>query len=208
MPIGRIAVEPEPPFAHAFGEHEEEGREAEVRALLIDEGGVEHFGALLARPGDAHAVEQRVQDAEADIHAVDGHAGLHQPLHGDLDQRGERRVGEARGDDRGRDVGDVRQAVRVELSMVRPLIGALRGEFMAGSYRYRFRALSRFRWHGGLRVLAAMARALGLAPRGSCPVRPHRQSAMRARRPRALSRPVLCGTGSPCRHDAGHAAPR
>ena len=112
---GRIAVEPEPPFAHAFGEHEEEGREAEVRALLIDEGGVEHFGAGLARPGDAHAVEQRVQDAEADIHAVDGHAGLHQPLHGDLDQRGERRVGEAGGDDRGRDVGDVRQAVQVEL---------------------------------------------------------------------------------------------
>ena len=111
---GRIAVEPEPPFAHVLAQHDEEGREAELGALLVDEGSVEHFGAGLARPGDAHAVEQRVQDAEADIHAVDGHAGLHQALHGDLDQRGERRVGEARGDDRGRDVGHVRQAVRVE----------------------------------------------------------------------------------------------
>ena len=79
-------VEPEPPFAAAVREHDVERADAELGALLVDERGVEHLGAGLARPGDAHAVEQRVQDAEADIHAVDGHAGGDEPLHGDLDQ--------------------------------------------------------------------------------------------------------------------------
>jgi hypothetical protein len=54
-----------------------------------------------------------VQDAEADIHAVDGDASRDQPLHGGLDQGGERLIGDAGLDDRGRDVGDVWKAGRV-----------------------------------------------------------------------------------------------
>ena len=69
-----VAIEAEAPFAAAVRQHDVERAHAELGALLVDERGVEHLGAGLARPGDAHAVEQRMQDAEADIHAVDGDA--------------------------------------------------------------------------------------------------------------------------------------
>jgi hypothetical protein len=109
-----VAIEAEAPFAPSVRQHDVERGDAELGTLLVDERRVEHLGAGLARPGDAHAVEQRMQDAEADIHAVDGDARGDEALHGGLDQRGERRVGEARGDDRGRDVGRVRQIGGVE----------------------------------------------------------------------------------------------
>lgn len=96
---GGILVEAEPPFAAAVGEHDVERADAEIGAVLVDERRVAHLGAGLARPGDAHAVEQRVQDAEADIHAVDGHARGDEPLHGHLDEARERRIGDAGGDD-------------------------------------------------------------------------------------------------------------
>ena len=90
-----VVVEAEAPFAAAVREHDVERGEAEIGAVLVDERGVAHLGAGLARPGDAHAIEQRMQDAEADIHAVDGHARGDEPLHGHLDEAGERRIGDA-----------------------------------------------------------------------------------------------------------------
>jgi hypothetical protein len=69
-----ILVEAESPFAAAIRQHDVERADAEIGAVLVDERSVAHLGATLARPGDAHAVEQGVQDAEADIHAVDGDA--------------------------------------------------------------------------------------------------------------------------------------
>jgi hypothetical protein len=46
-----------------------------------------------------------VQDEAREIRAGDGHARRHQPLHGNLDETGERRIGDAGFDDRSRDVG-------------------------------------------------------------------------------------------------------
>jgi hypothetical protein len=109
----RILVEPEPPFREMVVEHQIEGTHAKIRALLVDQRRIAHLGAGLPRPGDAHTVEERMQDAEADIHAVDRHAGFDEPAHGDLDQLGERRVLNARCDDRGGDVWDVWQPGRV-----------------------------------------------------------------------------------------------
>jgi hypothetical protein len=102
---GGIVIEPEPPLPFVLAEHVVERAQAEIRALLVDERRVVHLCAALAYPGDAHPVEQRVQNAEADIHAVDGHAGGKQPLHGDLDEVGQGRIRDAGFDDRCRNVG-------------------------------------------------------------------------------------------------------
>ena len=100
-------------------EHVIEGAEAELGAVGIDVIVIGHRDAGLVGPGDAHAVEQRMQDAEADLHAMERHAARDEALHRALDEMRHRLVGDAGGDDRGGDVGLGRDVAVLHRAFVR-----------------------------------------------------------------------------------------
>jgi hypothetical protein len=115
----------EPELHQLVGEHVIEGAEAELRAVGVDVIVIGHRDTGLVGPGYAHAVEQRMQDAEADLHAMKRHAARDEALHGAFDEMRHRLVGDARGDDRG---GDVRLGADVAV-LHRPFIEGRRGDF-------------------------------------------------------------------------------
>ena len=64
-----------------------------------------HLNSGRLGPSDAHAVEQGVQDAKANLHAVERHPGRDEAPHRALDEMRHRLIGDAGGNDRGGDVG-------------------------------------------------------------------------------------------------------
>ena len=100
----RIVVEAEAADVVVLGEHDVERAQAKIGALAVDARGVFDLDPRSLGPGEAEPVEQRMQDAAADIEAVDRNAGREQTLHRRLDLARDRRVGDAKCDDRGRDI--------------------------------------------------------------------------------------------------------
>ena len=94
-----IAVEPRAELRQPVRQHVIERAQAIDRVVDVEILEILDLDARLVRPVDGHAVEQRMQDAEAHMHAVERHARLDQAPHGGLHQMRHRLVAEARGDD-------------------------------------------------------------------------------------------------------------